>query len=320
MDLHFLLGEKKFDNPNQINNNESFNNISFPNNKNSINPMLEENNSIFKINEDMFYINNESFPPNNTYEDSKEKNKIEKQDEIKEEEKKFLTDKKLIEDIQLKVRNDIYTKRPFKETKKELGRNKKELEGLGEHNKYSDDNLIRKCKHVILEKLRLFINNKIALLYSNEDKEKLSDMFILILKQNQIVSSKAEYNKFFLSKTLKEIFSEEISSKYTRYPPEHNRNIIENLINDKDPLKNTIFKRIFNLTFIDCLNHFSGCKPLEILNGFITLEDYLKLLKIEGMDEDYCTLFKHFIQNFEKIIMEKKPRIRIRKKKDDVFG
>ena len=67
--------------------------------------------------------------------------------------KKFLTDKKLIEDIQLKVRNDIYTKRPFKETKKELGRNKKELEGLGEHNKYSDDNLIRKCKHVILEKL-----------------------------------------------------------------------------------------------------------------------------------------------------------------------
>ena len=131
MDLHLLLDEKKFDIPNQINNKESFNNISFPNNKNSINPVLDENNSIFKIYEDMFISNNEPFAPNNTNEDSKEKNMIEKQDEIKEEEKKFLTNKKLIEDIQLKIRNDIYSKRPFKETKKELGRNKKELEGLG---------------------------------------------------------------------------------------------------------------------------------------------------------------------------------------------
>ena len=36
-------------------------------------------------------------------------------------------------------------KRPFKE-KKDLGRKKKEYEGLGLHNKFSDDNIIRKVK------------------------------------------------------------------------------------------------------------------------------------------------------------------------------
>ena len=327
MDLHFLLDEKKFDNPTPANNKESFNNITFPDNKNSINPVLDENNSLFKIYEDIFFSNNEPITPNNTNEDSKEKNKIEKQDDIKEDEikeikddeKKFITDKKLIENIQIKIRNFIYTKRPFKE-KKEPGRNKKEFEGFGEHNKYSDDNLIRKIKHVIMEGMRAFINKKIKMFYADEDKEELSKKFLFVLKQNQIVHSKVEYNKMFLSKTIREIFSGDISSKYSRYPPWHNKDLIESLSNDKDPVKSTFFNNIFNLNFVDCLSHFRGSKPNENLNGLVKLEEHLELEKSTGLfDEDYCTLFRHFVQNFEKIIMEKKPRIRIKKTLDDVL-
>ena len=101
------------------------------------------------------FSNNEPISLNNTNEYSEEKNKIEKQDEIKGDEKKIWKDKKLIEDIHVKIMNFIYTKWPFKD-KKELSR-KKEFEGFGEHNKYSDDNIIKKIKHVILEGMRAFI-------------------------------------------------------------------------------------------------------------------------------------------------------------------
>jgi len=319
MDLHFLLDEKKFDNPTPANNKESFNNITFPDNKNSINPVLDENTSLFKIYEDIFFTNNEPLTPNNTHEDSKEKNKIEKKDKIKDEEKKFLTDKKLIEDIQIKIRNFIYTKRPFKE-KKEIGRNKKEFEGLGEHNKYSDDNIIRKIKHVVLDGMRAFINEKLKILYAGEDKEELSKKFLYTLKQNQTVQSKVDYNKQFLSKTIREICSGDISSKYSRHPPSHNKDLIESLCNDKDPVKKEFFNNIFNLSFVDCLSHFRGSKLNENLNGLIKLEEHLELEKSVGfLKEDYFTLFRHFVQNFEKIIMEKKPRIRIKKTLDDVL-
>ena len=155
MELHFLLDEKKFDNQTPANNKESFNIIAFPDNKNSINPVLDKNNSLLKIYEDIFFSNNEPIALNNTNEYSEEKNKIEKQDEIKGDEKKIWTDKKLIEDIHVKIMNFIYTKWPFKD-KKELDR-KKEFEGFGEYNKYSDDNIIKKIKHVILEGMRAFI-------------------------------------------------------------------------------------------------------------------------------------------------------------------
>ena len=40
-----------------------------------------------------------------------------------------------------------------------------------------------------------------------------------------------------------------------------------------------IFKNIFNLTFVDCLNHFRGSKIVEELEGMNNLEEFLKDLK-----------------------------------------
>ena len=47
---------------------------------------------------------------------------------------------------------------PFKKTVK-LGRKKKGSFGKGIYNKYTLDNIIRKCKVVLINKLRNFINN-----------------------------------------------------------------------------------------------------------------------------------------------------------------
>ena len=203
-------------------------------------------------------------------------------------------------------------KRPFKETKS-LGRKKKPYEGLGEHNKFSGDNIIRKIKHIILQSLLNFINQKIRTIYAYEDEKVLKERKLFKLKQNQPISSRSDYNKDFLQKTLGVIFSGNISSKYSCHPSTHNKKLIVSLINDKDEKKRTIFNNIFNLTFIDCLKHFRGNNKIEELEGINNLEDYLKGQKNKN-DEEYCILLKYFVNNFETIIKEKKSRIRVKNK------
>ena len=259
-------------------------------------------NKVFKIDNKQNYFTN-------TLINSKESNfdkdiKNEKEDDI-------ILDKKFIENIQWKAREKILSKRPFKE-KKDLGRKKKQYEGLGLHNKFSDDNIIRKVKNVILQNTMTFINSKIKNIYEYKNNKFSKEKKLLKMKQNQPISSRVDYNKDFLEKTLGEIFSEGISSKYTQYPLEHNKKLIESLINDEDEKNGAIFNDIFNLTFLDCLNHFRGSKIIEELEGLNNLKDFLKNTKIIK-DKEYCTILNYFVNNFEKIIMDKKSRIKSKK-------
>ena len=260
-------------------------------------------------------INNEISPIEKSLENINDLNELIGLEPIKEktEEKikkdNYIKDKKSIEEIQMKVKQKIYLKRPFKE-KKTLGRKRKLDEGLGEHNKFSDDNILRKCKHAVLNSILNFINKKIKTVYSNEDEMILKEKKLLKLKQNQSINSKANYNKTFINKTIKEIFSENISSKYSRHPPSHNKHIIEILINESDEIKKSTFTKIFSLTFLDCLNHFRGSIILDDLQGMNQVNNYIKEGKIGNADEEYCTIFNYFINNFENIIMAKKPRKR----------
>ena len=228
-----------------------------------------------------------------------------------EKEDNIILDKKFVENIQWKEREKILSKRPFKE-KKDLGRKKKEYEGLGLHNKFSDDNIIRKVKNAILQNTRIFINSKIKTIYEYKNNKFSKRKELLKMKKSQPISSRVDYNKNFLEKNLGEIFSEDISSKYIQYPSAHNKKLIESLINDEDEQKRKIFNEIFNLTFLDCLNHFRGRKIIEELEGLNNLEDYIKRAKIIK-DKEYCTIFKYFVNNFEKIIMDKKSRIKNKK-------
>ena len=230
-----------------------------------------------------------------------------------EKEDNIILDKKFVENIQWKEREKILSKRPFKE-KKDLGRKKKEYEGLGLHNKFSDDNIIRKVKNAILQNTRIFINSKIKTIYEYKNNKFSKRKELLKMKKSQPISSRVDYNKNFLEKNFGEIFSDNISSKYIQYPSSHNKKLIESLINDEDEQKRKIFNAIFNfnLTFLDCLNHFRGSKIIEELKGLNNLEEYLKRAKIIK-DKEYCTIFKYFVNNFEKIIMDKKSRIKNKK-------
>ena len=156
------------------------------------------------------------------------------------------------------------------------------------------------------------INSKIKNIYEYKNnkfpKEKKSPK----MKQNQPIGSRVDYNKDFSEKTPGEIFSEGISSKYTQHPSEHNKKSTEPSINDEDEKNGATFNDILNSTFLDSLNHPRGSKTIEESEGSNNLKDFLKNAKIIK-DKEYCTILNYFVNNFEKIIMDKKSRIKSKK-------
>ena len=214
------------------------------------------------------------------------------------------------ESIQLKMRNNIYLKKPFKE-KKLIGRKKKSSEGLGEHNKFSDDNLIRKVKNIVLETTSLFINQKISLAYSSDNQNSqnvLKNKQLLKLSQKQVEKKNVEYNKSFLNRALQSIFSEDISTKYKKYNVKHNKNLIEELLNEEDEEKRLFFQAIFNLSFLDVLKHFRGSIFIKELSGINSFNDYLNKTDFGKNSKEYKEILSIFMNNYEKIVMGKHSR------------
>lgn len=57
------------------------------------------------------------------------------------------------------------------------------------------------------------------------------------INQSQVVNSNVKFNQQFLYKKLKDIFSEDVSAKCTRYNKDHNKKLINSLLNEKDKIK-----------------------------------------------------------------------------------
>ena len=190
-------------------------------------------------------------------------------------------------------------------TPKKLGRKKKFSNETGRHNKYSDDNLIRKTKNKILKKILNYINNII----NDKNKE------LLNLSPKELAIANINYNKELFNRTLKDIFSSEISRKYLKYEVFHNKNVIEKLLNDEDIEKRDFYETLFNLTFLDCIKHIRGETSFPVLNKLGSLNDIVK-----DLDEDieYKEFFKNFIQNYEEKINSKKGRVKKKKEKKDI--
>lgn len=196
-----------------------------------------------------------------------------------------------------------------------FGRKRKNSFEIGKHDKYSGDNLIRKCKGIILNSLYDLINNLINRQYkflSEEDKKKNQ---LLKINQFQITNSDVDFNKKFINKKLKDIFSDNITMKYKKYNVDHNKILIKSLLNEKDKEKKKYFNKLFNLTFLDCLNHFRGNKTIKELND---LEKYDDICKKFEEDEDYLYSFKFYIDNYEKIIGNKKSRMKKKGNKEKI--
>ena len=190
----------------------------------------EKEESIFEMEENKSDKNESIFLKLNNQNNNMNKNTKEINLESLKIEKTTLEKTKLVENLfqpNIYINHDI--SEPISEKKflqKKRGRkskSEKNNEENGEHNKYSNDNMQRKIKRLIIKNTQDLIN------YNISEKD-FSSPKLLTLNQEQIFNSKVEFNKKFLQKTLKDIFSENISNRYHK-PSDYNKTFIDNLIN-----------------------------------------------------------------------------------------
>ena len=198
--------------------------------------------------------------------------------------------------------------------KKKVGR-KRKLDYEDNH-KITNDNMIRKCKHFVINNCIEFLNFQIKKIYHNNIGEGILIKKILDINQIQKSDNKLESTKLFLNKKLSEIFSVDISSKYTSFLPDHNKILISRLLNEEDIEKREKFQKIFNLTFADCIQLFLGNNNKYIeFEGFPVLDEIKDEL---NEDNEYLEKIKNFLLNLEDIIKHKKPRKRNKKKSSEI--
>ena len=197
--------------------------------------------------------------------------------------------------------------------KKKRGRKSKKIDdSLNELNKFSNDNNIRKCKTLVLSYSLEFLNHQIMKIYNGNIGHGIHMKKLLDISQEYKADNTINYMRKFVKKTLKEIFSVDISKKYTSFLSNHNEVVIQKILNENDDDKRKKFEKLFSLTFIDCLKKFLGENIFEEFDGFPTFEEVKFRL---NEDTKYLDKIKESLINFEDIIKNIKPRKNKDKKK-----
>ena len=172
---------------------------------------------------------------------------------------------------------------------KKKGRNKKNEDNILDlaesHSKKADDNIIKKINSNFLESVKDWLNSSFINengLFTTPKKKflKIKPIFEN-LKKDKITE---------LMKTpFKNIFSKEISERFTKFGKDYNKLLI-NEIYVKNKQYFVIF--ILDLTFIDVLN---------IFNGETTINDFRELLKKKNIEEENKII--QFYNNFNKLAL-----------------
>ena len=146
------------------------------------------------------------------------------------------------------------------------------------------DTLRKNIKRKVLKYSMKFINENIT-----NKKYRIKK-----IEPNQVENVKVDFEQIFMYKTLGDIFSAKVSSKYTSIidPENYNKNRIQKLRSSNEKLRN-----IFDITFIVCLEHFICKSNKEELNGMKTCEDEDISYKNEEEKKD--------IINYGKVYKEK---------------
>ena len=238
----------------------------------------------------------------------------------------------IVESIKNDLSSEIITrKRPGKKEEthqKEnilLGRKRKNDESIRYHNKYSIDNIMNKIRNVLKKYLIIFVNNILNNLYNCNQKKlilnklKFPDKtFSLIMNLDyKFIANIIRKNKNlkFLNYSIKELLSNDISSKYKNIIIESlqpNKIIIDYLLTDTK--NKDIFDCIFNkltvgnfldiFLYIKDLTDFFFIKTLDtdkvilLEKSLLRIDHYLPKLNNEG--NIYFSCFLMLIYNYER--------------------
>jgi hypothetical protein len=174
-----------------------------------------------------------------------------------------------------------------------------------ENERYSKDNLLRRSKTILFDSILKYDNYIISKVYDDQIGNGINIKKLLKINHSQIKNINAKYNRGLIETSQGKIFSENISKRHTYYPEDHNKRLINRLLNENDDEKRKIFVNLFSKTLKECIQHIAGQK-IEELKG---LENFYENEIIELEEDDkFKKELKRFIGNYEAIINKKKPR------------
>ena len=183
------------------------------------------------------------------------------------------------------------------------GRPKKYIDYKGKHHNNRPDNLIIKIKRFFIKNNIEFINNK-YIQYLAKNNIKTSRSLLKPISQHYITDLNPKRNLEFFNKTLKDIYSVDISKKF-KISPKYNKNNIDELYKDKNA-KEII--DILNLTVKEMYDNFIKTNELgDFENLELFLENINKKMKNKKEEEifNHKILLKHMAINMENFFKNK---------------
>lgn len=224
-----------------------------------------------------------------------------------------------------------------------VGRKKQTDSSKSKHNRNSADNIIKKAKSYFINYSLKFINNvlntelsldelieynkifRIGKVDVKEEDIKTSNL-IKLLDYKFIDQIKKEKDLALLRSPLKDIFSNDISPKYSTFPKDWNKQIIQKIIEDRPNNPSIMFA--FNLTFREWIDIFTFKKSLSFFNNYdeekmaLLNNNFIKIDKLilEIYDKNdvyinnYLSYFLYYAYNYERWFYNKKGRRRVSNK------
>ena len=179
---------------------------------------------------------------------------------------------------------------------KKLGRHRKYCIKKGKHDKFQNDNLIRKFKSHLSKNIFNYVNS-CFLINENIKPEKHINV-LKTLNSKAIKSISKKDNIKWLNMTLKEFFSQNISTKLCHYNLDYNEKLIDKIYKKHEEKKvlNILNKKIKDMWRV----YVSEIKD-DNYKGFKTLTDDIEQLKKNGENEEYIRKYKIISCEFERI-------------------
>ena len=188
----------------------------------------------------------------------------------------------------------------------DLEYDKEDKAKINNKDKYSFNYLIRRAKKIIFDSLLKYDNDVISRVYDNNIGYGIHTKKLLRIKHSQIQNTNTIFNKELLKTPQGTIFSCDITTRYTNYPLNHNKLLINKLLNEENIEKRKIFTGLFSMTFLECIDNLIGKRKSESLKG---LDKYYENEMIElDEEENFKEIIKNIINDFKNIFEKKKPR------------
>lgn len=208
--------------------------------------------------------------------------------------------------------------------KKYPGRKKKDSGEVGEHNKFSKDNMMRKLKNKVMESARKLIN-KLIKNESNFDPRNFREIRKIEGVYSQELNIK--FNFWFYFQKLKDIFQFKMSSKYSKGDLNSNNKLINKIYSEE---KRNKFPKTISLLEMPYYQFYHDIFLGEKKNWYLNFDidekennfelGYFLNNDISKNDKDYSQYkiaFCNLARNYEFFYLKKNPRLSGNKKKEE---